>query len=94
MLAAAARSVAVVVIIGWLAYANPERGLAYAWVLGTGSIFLVTGVAQLWFYSRPVIPPLAPYVFVLLDALALAAVLHSRSRGRNENVICMSSTKK
>ena len=75
MLAAATRSAAVVVILVWLALSNPERGLAFAWVLGTAAIFLVTGVAQLWFYSRPVIPPLAPYVFVLLDALALAAVL-------------------
>src|SRR5262249_57211432 len=52
MLASAARSAAVVVVVAWLAYANPERGLAYAWVLGTGALFLCTGLAQLWLYAR------------------------------------------
>ena len=47
MLAAATRSVAVVIIIGWLALANPLRGLALAWVLGTAAFFLVTGLVQL-----------------------------------------------
>ena len=41
MLAAGARSVAVVVIVGWLALTNPERGLAYAWVIGTASYFFL-----------------------------------------------------
>ena len=75
MVAAAARSTAVVIILGWLAVSNPERGLAFAWVLGTASIFLVTGVAQLWVYFRGVAPPIAPYAFMLVDSLALAAVL-------------------
>ena len=76
MLAAAARSAAVVVILGWTAFSNPERGLGYAWVLGTGSIFLVTGLAQLWVCARSrVVPTAAPYVFVLVDSLVLAAVL-------------------
>ena len=35
MLAAGARSAAVVVIVVWVALTNPERGLAHAWVLGT-----------------------------------------------------------
>ena len=74
MLAAAARSAAVVVILAWLAVSNPERGLAFAWVLGTASFFLVTGLAQLWMYFRAA-PPITPYVFMLLDSLALAAVL-------------------
>jgi adenylate cyclase len=75
MLAAATRSAAVVVILGWLAISNPERGLAYAWVMGTAAIFLVTGVAQLWMYSRRAVPRVAPYAFMLVDSLALAAVL-------------------
>jgi hypothetical protein len=47
MVAAAARSAAVVIILGWLAVSNPERGLAFAWVLGTAAFFLVSGLAQL-----------------------------------------------
>ncbi|PYM92474.1 MAG: adenylate/guanylate cyclase domain-containing protein [Candidatus Rokuibacteriota bacterium] len=75
MLASAARSGAVFVVLVWLAYANPERGLGHAWVVGTGALFLVTGLAQLWFYARAVAPPAAPYAFVLVDSLLLAAVL-------------------
>jgi adenylate cyclase len=75
MLASATRSAAVVVILGWLAMSNPERGLAFAWVLGTASFFLVTGLAQLWVYARGAAPSVAPYAFVLVDALALAAAL-------------------
>jgi adenylate cyclase len=75
MLAAATRSVAVVIIIGWLALANPLRGLALAWVLGTAAFFLVTGLVQLGLYARRMAPPITPYAFMLLDALALAAVL-------------------
>ena len=75
MVAAATRSVAVVIIIGWLALSNPERGLAYAWVLATGAFFLVTGLAQLWLYGRRGTLSVAPYAFMLVDALALAAVL-------------------
>jgi hypothetical protein len=37
MVAAAARSASVVFILGWLVVASPERGLAYAWVLGTAT---------------------------------------------------------
>jgi adenylate cyclase len=74
MVASAARSAAVVILLAWLAYANPSRGLAYGWVLGTGALFLVTGLAQLWLYARG-IAPVASYVFALIDALALAAVL-------------------
>jgi adenylate cyclase len=75
MLASATRSAAAVVVIGWLALSNPEQGLAYAWVLGTGGFFLVTGLAQLWVYARRAAPPIAPYAFVLVDSLALAAAL-------------------
>ena len=75
LLAAATRAVAVVIIIAWLAVASPDRGLAYAWVLGTAAVFLVTGVLQLWLYLRRAPPPAAPYAFVLVDSLALAAVL-------------------
>jgi adenylate cyclase len=75
MLATAARSTAVVIILGWLAVSNPERGPAFAWVLGTASVFLVTGAAQLWVYFRGETPPIAPYAFMLVDSLALAAVL-------------------
>lgn len=75
MLAAATRSAAVVIIIGWLAMANPLRGLALAWVLGTAAFFLVTGLAQLWMYSRRMAPPIIPYAFMLVDSLALVAVL-------------------
>ena len=74
MLATAARSVAVAVIIGWLAAANPERGRAYAWVLGSATFFLVTGVLQFWLSYRRVMPA-APYVFGLVDSVALAAVV-------------------
>ena len=75
IVASAARSMAVVVVLAWLAYANPERGLAYAWVVGTGAVFLVTGLAQFWLYWRGSAPPAAPYLFVLVDSLGLAAVL-------------------
>jgi adenylate cyclase len=75
MIASAARSGAVVVVLLWLALVSPERGLAYAWLLGTGALFLVTGLAQLWLYWRAIVPPAAPYAFVLVDSLLLAAVL-------------------
>ncbi|HEX6078623.1 MAG TPA: adenylate/guanylate cyclase domain-containing protein [Methylomirabilota bacterium] len=75
MLASAARSAAVVIIIAWLAVVNPQRGAALAWVLGTAAFFLVTGLAQLALYARRLAPPLTPYVFMLVDSLALAAVL-------------------
>jgi adenylate cyclase len=75
MLAAAARSAAVVIILGWLALSNPERGLALAWVLGTASFFLVTGLAQLWLHFLGRAPRLTAYGFMLVDSLALAFVL-------------------
>jgi len=75
MLAAAARSVAVVLIIGWTALVNPERGLAYAWIAATASFFLVTGIAQFALYRRRLGPALMPYVFIAVDCLILAAVL-------------------
>ena len=75
MVASAARSAAVIVVLVWLASANPERGLGYAWVLGTGAVFLVTGLAQYWLFARGSAPALAPYVFALVDSLALGAVL-------------------
>lgn len=75
MLAAATRSVAVVIILGWLAVSNPERGPAFAWVLGTAAVFLVTGLTQFGLYVRGLAPPLAPYLFALVDSLTLAAVL-------------------
>jgi class 3 adenylate cyclase len=37
MLASAARSAAALVVVAWLAVVNPERGPAYAWVLGTAA---------------------------------------------------------
>jgi adenylate cyclase len=75
MLAAAARSVAVVLIIGWTALANPERGLAYAWTAGCASLFLVTGLAQFLLYRRRLGLAFLPYVFIAVDCLLLAAVL-------------------
>ena len=75
MVAAAARSAAVVFILGWLMVANPERGLAYVWVLGTATFFLVTGLVQFWLYFRGRALRLAAYLFILVDSLALAAVL-------------------
>jgi len=75
MMAAATRSVAVAIIIGWLAVSNPEHGLALAWVLGSAAFFLVTGLAQFWLWARGVAPSVAPYAFMLVDSLALAAVL-------------------
>ena len=75
MVASAARSTAVLVVLLWLAFANPERGLGYAWVLGTGAVLLVTGLAQFWLYRRGGAPAAAPYAFVLVDALLLTAVL-------------------
>jgi adenylate cyclase len=74
MLAAAARSAAVALIIIWITVANNERGLAYAWLAGTASLFLVTGIGQLALYRRRD-PGLLPYVFVALDCLLLAAVV-------------------
>ena len=52
MMATTARSASVVVILGWLAVANPEHGAAYAWVLGTAAFLLVSGLIQLWLYQR------------------------------------------
>jgi adenylate cyclase len=75
MLAAAARSVAVVFILGWLAVASPERGAAYVWVMGCAAFFLVTGLAQLWLYFRGRALRLAAYLLILVDSLALAASL-------------------
>lgn len=75
MAAAAARSAAVVFILGWLAVASPERGPAYAWVLGAAAFFLVTGLAQLWLYRRGRALRLAAYLLILVDSLALAAAL-------------------
>ena len=75
MLAAATRSAAVLVIVGWLAASTPDRGLAFAWVLGTASVFLVTGLVQFWMYRLGIAPWVTPYVFMLVDSLALAAVL-------------------
>ena len=75
MLATATRSAAVVIIIGWLALSNPEQGLAFAWVLGTAGFFLVTGLAQFCLYYRGTTSAHVPYVFMLVDSLALAAVL-------------------
>jgi adenylate cyclase len=75
MVAAAARSASVAIILGWLTFSNPERGLALAWVLGTAAFFLVTGLAQLWLYFRGRALQLAAYFFILVDSLALAAVL-------------------
>src|SRR5262245_44557427 len=73
MLAAGARSVAVLVIVIWVALSNPDRGLAHAWALGTPLLFGVTGVAQFWLYWRDLAPALAPYLFALVDSLVLAA---------------------
>ncbi len=75
MLATATRSAAVAIIIAWLALTNPEPALAFAWVLGTAGFFLVTGLAQFAMYFRGTASPTTPYLFMLLDALALAAVL-------------------
>jgi adenylate cyclase len=75
MLAAAARSAAVVFILGWLSVASPERGAAYVWVLGWAAFFLVTGLAQLWLYFRGRALRLAAYLLILVDSLALAASL-------------------
>ena len=75
MLATATRSAAVVVILGWLALSNPERGRALVWVLGTAGLFIVTGLTQFWLYFRGGAPRVTPYVFMLVDSLALAAVL-------------------
>ena len=75
MVAAAARSAAVVIILGWLAVASLDRGLAYAWVLGSAAFFLVTGLAQLWLYFLGRALRLAGYLLILVDSLALAAVL-------------------
>ena len=75
MVAAAARSAAVLFILGWLAVASPDRGMAYAWVLGCAAFFLVTGLAQLWLYFRGRALRLAAYLLILVDSLALAAVL-------------------
>src|SRR5262245_61490822 len=75
MQAAAARPAATAVIIVWLAVANPERGPAYAWVLATASFLLVTGLAQFALYWRHVAPRFGSYAFMLVDSLALAAVL-------------------
>jgi len=75
MLAAGARSIAVLLIVIWTAVVNPERGMAFVWVIGSASFFIVTGLAQFWLYWRHRAPPAAPYAFVLLESLALAAAI-------------------
>jgi adenylate cyclase len=75
MLAAAARTGAVSVIIVWTSLSNPERGAALAWVIGCATFFLLTGLAQFWLYRRRLVPAAAPYVFIAIDSVALAAVL-------------------
>jgi adenylate cyclase len=75
MLAAAARSAAVALIIVWLALANPDSGLAYVWTLGTACVLLVTGLVQFWLYWRRLASPIVPYAFALVDSLALAAAV-------------------
>jgi adenylate cyclase len=77
MMAAAARSIAVVLIVGWTAAVSPERGPAFAWVIGTASFFIVTGVAQFWLYWRNLAPLTTAYAFVLVESLALAAAILS-----------------
>jgi adenylate cyclase len=77
MVAAAARSIAVVLIVGWTAAVSPERGPAFAWVIGTASFFIVTGVAQFWLYWRNLAPLTTAYAFVLVESLALAAAILS-----------------
>src|SRR5262252_3165988 len=67
MMATTARSASVVVILGWLAVANPEHGAAYAWVLGTAAFFLLSGLVQLWLYGRGSAIRLAAYAFILVD---------------------------
>jgi hypothetical protein len=55
IVAAAARSAAVVFILGWLAMASPERGLAYAWVLGSSArLLLWTGLCGAGAWTRRV----------------------------------------
>jgi adenylate cyclase len=75
MLAAGARSAAVMVIVVWIALTNPEPGLAHAWVVATAFVFVVTGVAQFWLYARSLAPAIAPYLFVLVESLLLAAIM-------------------
>jgi adenylate cyclase len=75
MLAAAARSAAAVLTIGWTAVANPERGLAYAWLAGTVALFVVTGIGQLLVYRNRLGLAYLPYVFIAVDCLLLAFVL-------------------
>jgi adenylate cyclase len=75
MVAAAARTIAVFVIVLWLARSNPEQGLALAWVIATASVFFVTGATQFWLYARNLAPPVAPYLFILVDSLALVILL-------------------
>ena len=77
MLAAAARSAAVIVILAWTVYSNPEEGAAVAWIVGLGSLFLVTGLTQIVLQARRLAPFAAPYVFILIDCFLLAFVLLS-----------------
>jgi adenylate cyclase len=75
MLAAAARSVAVLAIIAWMSVAGFERGLAHAWVVGVASLFLVTGLAQLQMYRRRLASATWPYAFAAVDAALLGTAL-------------------
>jgi adenylate cyclase len=63
--------------VGWTAAVSPERGPAFAWVIGTASFFIVTGVAQFWLYWRNLAPLTTAYAFVLVESLALAAAILS-----------------
>src|SRR5262245_41944323 len=75
MQAPAPGAVAPAVVIGWPAAGNPETRPGDAWVRGSAFFFLVTGLAQFWVYWRGIAPSWASYAFILVDSLALAAVL-------------------
>ncbi len=75
MLAAAARSVAVVLIIGWITLVNPEQGLAYGWIVAPPRCSCSPVSPSSCSTAAASAPRACRTCSSLVDSLALAAVL-------------------
>lgn len=74
MLAAKVRIVALLVIIAWSAYDNPNAGLSYFYDLLEVVAFAVLGVAQWFCFRQRIYVHSLKYLFVFLDCALLAFI--------------------
>lgn len=74
MLAAQVRTIAMSVIIVWVAFDSPNAGMAYFYDLLQVSLFAFLGVAQWFCYRRRIYIDTLKYVFVFLDCALLATI--------------------